>query len=46
MLVGADFPEDLNYQAGEDSGMDVMHTECVNEEIVLNLVYVPRVRPF
>ena len=44
VLVGADCPENLNCQAGEASNENMMRTECVDEEIVLNFVYVPKVR--
>jgi len=43
MLVGADRPENLDRQAGKYSNRDMIHTKRVNKEIVLDLVYVPRV---
>ena len=42
--IGADCPEDWNRQPGEGSDGNVTRTERVNQEIVLDLIYVPRVR--
>ena len=44
MLIGADRPEDWNRQVGEGSNGDLTHTKRVNQEVVLDLVYVPGVR--
>jgi len=46
MLISTDCPENLNYQVGKGFNRNVMHTECVNEEIVLDLIYIPTVRLF
>jgi hypothetical protein len=42
MLIGADRPENWNRQADEGSNINVAHTKCVNEEVVLDLVHIPR----
>ena len=44
MGIGADCPENWNRQESEGSSPNVTHTERVDEEIVLDFVYVPRVR--
>jgi len=44
MLIGTDCPENWNCQSGEGSNGDATHTERVDQEIVLDLVYVPRMR--
>jgi len=44
MLISADFPENWGRQVGEDSNRRMTHTKCVNQQIILDLVYVPRVR--
>jgi len=43
MGIGADCPENWNRQGGEGLGGNLTHTECVDEKIVLDLVYVPGV---
>jgi hypothetical protein len=44
MGIGADCPENWNCQGGEGPNRNFTHTECVDEENVLDLVYVSRVR--
>ena len=44
MRVGADCPENWNHQGGESSGGNLTHTECVDEKIVLDLIYVPEAK--
>jgi len=44
MLIGADCPENWNRKAREGSNKNVTHTKCVDEEIVLDLVYIPRAK--
>jgi len=46
MLIGTDCSENLDCQVGKGFNRDVMHTECVNEEIVLNLIYIPIMKLF
>ena len=43
MLIGTDCPENWNRQTGGGSNGDLIHTECVDEEVVLDFVHVPRV---
>ena len=42
MLIGTDRPENWSLQAGGGPNGNLTHTECVNQEIVLDLVDVPR----
>jgi len=44
MRVGADCPENWNRQGGEGLGGNSTHTECVDEKIVLDLIYVPEAK--
>jgi len=46
MLIGADRPENWNRKTREGSNKNVTRTKCVDEEIILDLVYVPRVKSF
>lgn len=43
MLAGADGPENYNRQAGEGTNGFSIHTKCINQEIVLDFIYIPRV---
>ena len=42
VLIGTDRSENWNRKTREDSNKNVIHTKRVNEEVVLDLVHVPR----
>ena len=44
MVIDADRPENWNCQEGEGLNKDLTHTECVDEEVVLDLIYVSRMK--
>ena len=44
MGVGADFPENWIFEKGEGPSRNLIHTERVNEEIVLDVIYVSAMR--
>ena len=44
MVIDADCPENWNHQEGDSLSKDLTHTECVNKEVVLDLIYVSRMK--
>ena len=44
MGIDTDCPENWNHQGGKGTSRNMTRTKCVDKEIVLDLVYVSRVR--
>jgi len=42
MGIGADFPENWIFEKGEGPSRNLIHTERVNEEIVLDVIYISK----
>jgi len=44
MVIDANCPENWNHQEGGGLSKDLTHTECVDKEVVLDLIYVSRMK--
>jgi hypothetical protein len=44
MLIGTNGPEDYDIQAGGNSNGNFARTKRINQEVILDLVYITRIR--